>query len=57
MLPKMENKIPVTLEFLCVGDYTEVYGSDEQRLQRAEHQGTAGGGIRRSKTIEKLSRD
>lgn len=50
----MKDKVLVVLKLLRVGDYTDVYGSDEQRSERPEHQGEGERGIKRSKIVEKL---
>lgn len=44
----------VVLKLLRVGDYADIYGSDEQRSERPEHQGEGEMGIKRSKIVEEL---
>lgn len=56
-LPEINNEVLVVLKLLRVGDYTGIYGSDEQRSERPEHQGEGERGIKRSKIVEKLERD
>lgn len=53
-LPEMKDKVLVVLKLFQVGDYTDIYGSDEQRSERPEHQGEGERGIKRSKIVEKL---
>lgn len=53
-LPEMKNEVLVVLKLLWVGDYTDIYGSDEQRSERPEHQGEGERGIKRSKIVEEL---
>lgn len=50
----MKNEVLVVLKLLWVGDYTDIYGSDEQRSERPEHQGEGERGIKRSKIVEEL---
>lgn len=53
-VPEMKDEVLVVLKLLRVGDYTDIYGSDEQRSERPEHQGEGEMGIKRSKTVEEL---
>lgn len=53
-LPEMKDEVLVVLQLLQVGDYTDIYGSDEQRSERPEHQGEGEMGIKRSKIVEEL---
>lgn len=53
-LPEMKDEVLVVLKLLQVGDYIDIYGSDEQRSERPEHQGEGERGIKRSKIVEKL---
>lgn len=53
-LPERKDEILVVLKLLRVRDYTNIYGSDEQRSERPEHQGEGERGIKRSKILEKL---
>jgi len=50
----MNNEVLAVLKLLQVGDYTDIYGSDEQRSERPGHQGERERGIKRSKIVEKL---
>lgn len=53
-LPEMKDEVLVVRQLLQVGDYTDIYDSDEQRSERPEHQGEGEMGIKRSKIVEEL---